>query len=527
MGSGGVPQDGDGVIRALLIESDRSHAEILRLRMSELPAGPARSPLHIEWEGSLSKGLRRIAEGGVDVLLLDLMLEDSQGLATFTAVRSEAPGLPVVILSTVEAESMAVLAVQRGAQDYLVKDGLDSNVVARALRYAVERRTLQTESEQQRRRMGRMLRESEDRGRGLFEGVPIGLYRSTPEGLILDANPALADMLGYPYREALLSVDSADLYVNVEDRRRWREQIERDGVLRHFAMRLRRKDGEIIWVEDTARTVRGRDGGVLYYEGGLEDVSDRVHAEEALKASRASFHSIVEASTDGVVVIGRNGLVRFANTAAGDLLGRPVEDLVGKVFEFAMAIGEGAEIDLPSESDEARVADVRVTETEWEGEPAYLASLRDITGRKAAEEALARSEERFRTLVETIPYGVEEIDASGMRLFANRTLHRMYESEEGDLVGKSILDLAPTDSDRERLRKHLERLVREQPPPTTYVGKKVTRTGRVIDVEMAWEYRRDPDGRVMGFTTVIADVTGRKEKRPVLTSPTADAHLVR
>jgi len=153
------------------------------------------------------------------------------------------------------------------------------------------------------------------------------------------------------------------------------------------------------------------------------------------------------------VVIGRNGVVHFANTAARTLLGREEEDLLGNVFEFSMAIGEGAEIELPVSSGETRVVEMHVAATEWESDRAYLASLRDITERKKAEIALAESEERFRTLVETIPYGVEEIDASGIRLFANRTLHHIYEFEDGELVGKSILDLAPTDPDRARDRR--------------------------------------------------------------------------
>ena len=77
----------------------------------------------------------------------------------------------------------------------------------------------------------RALRESEKRYRSLFEDVPIGLYRSTPAGRILDVNLAMVRLLGYPDRESLLKVNVNDIYVNIEDRRRWQSMIEQDKVV--------------------------------------------------------------------------------------------------------------------------------------------------------------------------------------------------------------------------------------------------------------------------------------------------------
>jgi PAS domain S-box-containing protein len=140
------------------------------------------------------------------------------------------------------------------------------------------------------------LQESEERYRSLFEDIPVGLYRTTPGGQILDANPALADMLGYPDRDSLLEVNAADLYVNAEDRRRWQTIMEGEGIVQGFEAQLRRRDGTIIWGRESARAVRDGQGRVLYYEGGVEDITKRKQAEEALYQRADDLAALFETS---------------------------------------------------------------------------------------------------------------------------------------------------------------------------------------------------------------------------------------
>ncbi|MBI4759389.1 MAG: PAS domain S-box protein [Chloroflexi bacterium] len=129
-----------------------------------------------------------------------------------------------------------------------------------------------------------LLEEAETRYQSLLERVPIGLYRTTPAGQILDANPALMEMLGYPDRESLLAVNVEDIFVAPEDRRQWQALMEREGIARGFEMQLRRRDGTVIWVRDSARAVRDADGRALYYEGSLEDITEHKQRERELKA---------------------------------------------------------------------------------------------------------------------------------------------------------------------------------------------------------------------------------------------------
>jgi diguanylate cyclase (GGDEF)-like protein/PAS domain S-box-containing protein len=131
------------------------------------------------------------------------------------------------------------------------------------------------------------LQESETRYRGLFDHVPVGLYRTTPDGRLLDANRALAHILGHPSPEVLLAAEATDLYVDPSDRDRWKAQVEAEGLVRDFELQLRRADGSVIYVRDSGRAVRGRDERILYYEGAIQDITMRKQAEwEARQANQ-------------------------------------------------------------------------------------------------------------------------------------------------------------------------------------------------------------------------------------------------
>jgi PAS domain S-box-containing protein len=135
----------------------------------------------------------------------------------------------------------------------------------------------------ERAREHQAVKEAEARYRSLFDGVPVGLYRSTPAGQFLEANPALVRMLGYPDSESLLAVNAVDVHLNAEECRQWQALVEREGVVRGWELQLRRRDGTVIWVEKNAQAVRDQDGRVLHYEGSLQDITERKRAEEALR----------------------------------------------------------------------------------------------------------------------------------------------------------------------------------------------------------------------------------------------------
>jgi signal transduction histidine kinase len=128
-------------LRALLIEDNPGDARLIREMLREAGAGHAAVDLaHVD---RLAGGIEHLAKVGADVVLLDLSLPDSSGLDTFLALHEAAPQVPIVVLSGLDDESLAIHAVQVGAQDYLVKGQVDGGTILRALRYAIERQRLE------------------------------------------------------------------------------------------------------------------------------------------------------------------------------------------------------------------------------------------------------------------------------------------------------------------------------------------------------------------------------------------------
>ena len=93
-----------------------------------------------------------------------------------------------------------------------------------------------------------------------FGGAPVGLFRTRSDGTLLDANPTLVRLLGYPSRAALLAINARDLYVHPEDRDRTLTRLNASDSLHDAEMQLRRADGQTIWVTEHVRAVRDADG---------------------------------------------------------------------------------------------------------------------------------------------------------------------------------------------------------------------------------------------------------------------------
>ena len=134
-----------------------------------------------------------------------------------------------------------------------------------------------------RRQAEEALRDFEARYRTLFDRSPIGLYRTTPDGQIIDANPALVEMLGYPDRESLLRISVIDTFVDPEARQRQHALLEQAEVVTNFEMQLRRRDGTVIWCIDNLRALRDSEGRLVAYEGALRDFTANKEAQQKVR----------------------------------------------------------------------------------------------------------------------------------------------------------------------------------------------------------------------------------------------------
>ncbi|HZD23516.1 MAG TPA: PAS domain S-box protein, partial [Acidimicrobiia bacterium] len=117
----------------------------------------------------------------------------------------------------------------------------------------------------------------------LFARLPVALYRSTPEGTLLAGNPALARLLGYTSVDEMMgrAESVAAVYVDASKRQVWLDRIAESGEVHDFEAEFKRRDGDTVWVQDTARAVYDDDGRLLYCEGALIDVTEKVKAKKA------------------------------------------------------------------------------------------------------------------------------------------------------------------------------------------------------------------------------------------------------
>ncbi len=131
-------------ISVLLVEDNPGDARLLKEMLREVKGGQ----FSLVWADRLSAGLERLAEGGIDIVLLDLSLPDSNGLDTLASIQAQAPQFPIIVLTGLNDEALAVRAVREGAQDYLIKGQVDANLLVRAARYAIERKRAEEERRQ-------------------------------------------------------------------------------------------------------------------------------------------------------------------------------------------------------------------------------------------------------------------------------------------------------------------------------------------------------------------------------------------
>lgn len=148
-------------------------------------------------------------------------------------------------------------------------------------------------------------------------------------------------------------------------------------------------------------------------------------------------------------------------------------------------------------------------------EDILLGLVRNVSDVEHLTKSLKSSENRFKTLVETIPFGIQEVDLEGRIIRANKTLHDMFDSFDNDLEGRYIWEIPNTDCERESLKKYFQDHISKGLPPEVWRGMNSTPAGRRIHINVHWNYIRDEDtSKIIGVACVLIDVT--KEVRAQL-----------
>lgn len=287
----------------------------------------------------------------------------------------------------------------------------------------------------ERKRAEEALKSAEGRYRSIFENALEGIFVSTPDGLVLTANPALAKMLGYSGPEELLASlrdVGRQLYARPERRGELLRLLREKGAVRGFESELLRKDGQRIWVSANVRAALDERGELARLEGVVENITERRHAEEALRESEVKFRALAE-TTAASIFIYQGTRMRYVNAAAERLTGYSREEFLQMDFwdiihpEFrdvvkkrgmARQAGEAVplryEVKLLTKTGEARWVDFTAGLITFEGSTAVLGTAIDVTERKEAEEALKKSRLLLAKTQEMAHLGGWELDLSNL-----------------------------------------------------------------------------------------------------------------
>lgn len=309
------------------------------------------------------------------------------------------------------------------------------------------------------------LKISEEELRNLFEQAPIGIYRSTPDGRILMANPALIKMLGFDSLEDLISRNlQKEGYGTKEARSSFVELVEKqDKLLGHETIWIK-KNGEIIHVSENARIVRNDRGEVLYYEGMVEDISERRQFHEELRINEERSRALLSAIPDLMFRMDKNGVYLDYKAATRELYYQ-AESIIGKnnhditPADFASLVDEKIlltlktgeiqefdyQLDLPGkgvQDYEARMVPV--------AEEEVITIVRNITDRKLIQKKLAESELNARAIMESTNDVLILLDKDGIVIDSNEAHARRLGFSREDLLGKNVFDLLPPDIGKKR-----------------------------------------------------------------------------
>jgi len=210
-----------------------------------------------------------LTAGGFDLVITDYHIGWTTGLEILRSIKTHYPHCPVIMFTGTGSEEIAVDAMKANIDDYIVKSATHIARLGTAARSSVARA-----------RQRQALADAELRYRDLFNGVPIGLYQTTPDGQIIDANPTLLQTLGYSDLELLCKLNVRDLCVHPEGFELLQHALaSHGGKTRGFVAQLRRYDGSSVWTESCTRIVYDAHGQVLYHEGALQDISERRSTE--------------------------------------------------------------------------------------------------------------------------------------------------------------------------------------------------------------------------------------------------------
>lgn len=381
----------------------------------------------------------------------------------------------------------------------------------------------------------RALREAEQKYRDIFENAVEGIFQTTADGRTVTANPALARMLGFASAAELIASRTnigEQGYVQPARRDEFKRLLDQHDHVQGFEFEAYRKDGTRIWMSDNVRAVRDASGKLLYYEGTVEDITERKQAQAALHESEErfskAFHSgpaplIITSLDDGRFLNVNDAFLLAFEYERAEVLGETVqslniyvnpedrENLIHRLKEQGSLRGYESRARTKS----GRVLDlwVSVEPIMLQGQQCILSTAYDVTERKRVEEALRDSEERYRELFENDKDAIYVHDLNGVYTSVNRAAESLCGYPREEILGRNFRDFVAPEFVRQ-VRKNLGKKIEEM-GETHYELEIIHRGGARVPIEVSSRLIH-ANGIAVGVQGSARDITERKRAQEAL-----------
>jgi len=490
-------------IRVLLVEDNAGDARLIQEMLAEVHG----FSFDIRHVVALASGVQCLIEGEYDVVLLDLGLPDSRGLETFTRVYAHAWEVPIVVLSGLDDEQVALKAMQGGAQDYLIKGEVDARTIWRVIRYARERKRIEEE-----------LKTSEANYRAIFDAASDAIFVHDIESIkVVDVNRKGCELFCYPCDE-LVGLDIGHLmpaeghYSKKKSEALIQKAVA--GEPQVFEWMAKDKANRFFWVEiSIKRTVVG---GVTRLLSIVRDISERKESEEALRRLEAA----VEQALDGIAVADMDGKVQFVNPAWTRMHGLKVDEALGKPLSIFHTPAQMKKDVIPlnetvkkNGSAQGEVGHVRKDGKTFQtlmavallkdrdGRPTgMIATARDIAERIGAQRALERQKEYYEKLLDDANIWIEVLDREGRVLLWNKKAEEVTGYKRKHLLGtvrKWQMEY-PNAAYRDKVFGFIRRSIADGRNIRNMETEITTYSGRKKMVSWSSSIIRNPEGEITG-----------------------------
>jgi len=417
---------------------------------------------HVIKAMTLKQAIEKIHNQTIEVIIADLGLPDSQGVATVNEILRNVKSIPIIVLTGTNDEQTGTDSVICGAQDYLVKWNINPDQLMRSIRYSYHRKKVEEK-----------LIESEEKFRIVIENIQL-------LGLMLDvgrkitfANDYLLKLTGWK-REEILGKDWLEYFIPAHIKNKvdriYNEMLSSPGFPPAYENEIVSKDGKLLVVSWSNMVHYDNEGKPAAITSIGENITDRIKAQKALAKNEKRYRSIIEDQTETIVRYRPGGVLTFVNDSFCKLFGKKRLDIEGRsLFSF---IDPGdlnrvrKKIELLSKEHPVEVDEHQVIlpdgKTRWfrwtdrvifddkDNILEYQAEGVDITERKIAEDALLESEKKFRTTVEASPDAVITSGINGKIGYASNMAAEIFGYKKPEaLEGLFLKDLvAPEDRDK-------------------------------------------------------------------------------